>query len=146
MPRPAPTSASAAHSAYYNKTGDFVQVPPPAAYFEPINWHRTAFHELSHWSGAAARLGRDLSGSFGSKSYAREELVAEMAGAFVCATLGIVPTVRHADYIGSWLEVLREDNRAVVRAASAASKAADFLLGFLQQPVASSDDGSEEAA
>jgi antirestriction protein ArdC len=132
--------------AYYNKTGDFVQVPPPAAYFEPINWHRTAFHELSHWSGAAARLGRDLSGSFGSKSYAREELVAEMAGAFVCATLGIVPTVRHADYIGSWLEVLREDNRAVVRAASAASKAADFLLGFLQQPVASSDDGSEEAA
>jgi antirestriction protein ArdC len=132
--------------AYYNASGDFVQVPPPAAYFEPINWHRTAFHELSHWSGAAARLGRDLSGSFGSKSYAREELVAEMAGAFVCATLGIVPTVRHADYIGSWLEVLREDNRAVVRAASAASKAADFLLSFLQQPVASAEDGSEEAA
>ena len=123
--------------AYYNKTGDFVQVPPPAAYFEPINWHRTAFHELSHWSGAASRLGRDLSGSFGSKSYAREELVAEMAGAFVCASLGIVPTVRHADYIGSWLEVLREDNRAVVRAASAASKAADFLLAFLQRRIAS---------
>ena len=54
-----------------------------------------------------------------------------MAGAFVCASLGIVPTVRHADYIGSWLEILREDNRAVVRAASAASKAADFLLAFL---------------
>jgi antirestriction protein ArdC len=72
------------------------------------------------------------SGSFGSKSYAREELVAEMAGAFVCASLslGIVLTVRHADYIGSWLEVLREDNRAIVRAASAASKAADHILGF----------------
>lgn len=53
-----------------------------------------------------------------------------MAGAFVCASLGIVPTVRHADYIGSWLEVLREDNRAIVRAASAASKAADHILGF----------------
>ena len=117
--------------AYYNTTGDFVQVPPPAAYFEPINWHRTAFHELGHWTGQASRLDRDHSGSFGSKSYAREELVAEMAGAFVCASLGIVPTVRHADYIGSWLEVLREDNRAVVRAASAASKAADFLLAFL---------------
>ena len=51
-----------------------------------------------------------------------------MAGAFVCASLGIVPTVRHADYIGSWLEVLREDNRAIVRAASAASKAADYVL------------------
>jgi hypothetical protein len=53
-----------------------------------------------------------------------------MASAFLCATLGIVPTVRHTDYIGAWLEVLREDNRAVVRAASAASKAADFILAF----------------
>jgi antirestriction protein ArdC len=116
--------------AFYNSTHDFVQAPPPQAYFEPVNWHRTAFHELGHWSGAASRLGRDLSGSFGSKNYAREELVAEMAGAFVCASLGITPTVRHADYIGSWLEVLREDDRAIVRAASAASKAADYLLAF----------------
>jgi antirestriction protein ArdC len=54
-----------------------------------------------------------------------------MNAAFCCASLGIVPTVRHADYICSWLEVLREDNRAIVRAASQASKAADFLLGFL---------------
>ena len=53
-----------------------------------------------------------------------------MAGAFVCASLGIVPTIRHADYLGSWLEVLREDNRAIVRAASAASKACDFILAF----------------
>jgi antirestriction protein ArdC len=58
-------------------------------------------------------------------------LVAELAAAFVCASLGIVPTVRHSDYIGSWLEVLREDNRAIVRAASQASKAADYLLGFV---------------
>ncbi|VVT23952.1 hypothetical protein SPHINGO361_80002 [Sphingomonas sp. EC-HK361] len=58
----------------------------------------------------------------------REELVAEMGSAFLCAALGIVPTVRHADYIGSWLEVLREDNRAIFRAASAATKAADWLL------------------
>src|SRR5207302_9285220 len=51
-----------------------------------------------------------------------------MNAAFCCASLGIAPTVRHADYIGSWLEVLREDNRAIVRAASQASKAADWLL------------------
>lgn len=57
--------------------------------------------------------------------------VAELCAAFSCASLGIVPTVRHADYIGSWLDVLREDNRAIVRAASQASKAADYLLGFL---------------
>jgi antirestriction protein ArdC len=44
-----------------------------------------------------------------------------MTSPFCCATLGIVPTVRHADYIGAW-----QDNRA----ASAASKAADYLLAF----------------
>uniref|UniRef100_UPI001FD9E74D zincin-like metallopeptidase domain-containing protein n=1 Tax=Mesorhizobium sp. WSM1293 TaxID=1040984 RepID=UPI001FD9E74D len=76
------------------------------------------------------RLARDLSGSFGCKAYAREELVAEICAAFVCSSIGIEPTVRHADYIGSWLTVLREDNRAIFRAASHASKAADLLLGF----------------
>jgi antirestriction protein ArdC len=116
--------------AFYSTVHDFIQVPRPEAYFEPINWHRTAVHELGHWSGHPSRLGRDLSGNFGSTLYAKEELVAEMTSAFVCASLGIVPTVRHADYIGSWLEVLRDDDRAIVRAASAASKAADYLLAF----------------
>ncbi|MBN9241248.1 MAG: DUF1738 domain-containing protein [Mesorhizobium sp.] len=116
--------------ASYVPALDYVQVPPPQAYFEPINWHRTALHELGHATGHPSRLGRDMAGSFGSKKYAFEELVAEMNAAFCCASLGIVPTVRHADYIGSWLEVLREDNRAIVRAASQASKAADWLLGF----------------
>ena len=110
---------------------DNVQVPPPQAYFEPINWHRTALHELGHATGHPSRLNRDQSGSYGTKKYAFEELVAELSSAFSCASLGIVPTVRHADYIGSWLEVLREDNRAIVRAASQASKAADYLLGFV---------------
>jgi antirestriction protein ArdC len=117
--------------AFYAPGPDLIVVPPPQAYFEPINWHRTALHELGHASGHPFRLGRDLGGVFGSKKYAFEELVAEMNAAFCCASLGIVPTVRHADYIGSWLEVLREDNRAVVRAASQASKAADWILGFL---------------
>jgi len=57
-----------------------------------------------------------------------------MTSAFVCASLGIVPTVRHTDYIGSWLEVLRGDDRAIVHAASAASKAADYLLAFRRDP------------
>ncbi len=116
--------------AFYSPAHDFIQVPRPEAYFEPINWHRTAVHELGHWTGHPSRLARDLSGHFGSVLYAKEELVAEVTSAFVCASLGIVPTVRHADYIGSWLEVLREDDRAIVRAASAASKAADYLLAF----------------
>jgi antirestriction protein ArdC len=117
--------------AFYVPSLDYVQVPPPAAYFEPINWHRTALHELGHASGAAHRLNRNLAGAFGSKLYSVEEITAELISAFCCASLGIVPTVRHADYIGSWLEVLREDNRAIVRAASQASKGADWLLSFL---------------
>jgi antirestriction protein ArdC len=103
-----------------------------AGYFEPINWHRTA---CTNWGTppATSRLGRDLTGGFGTRKYAFEELVAEINAAFCCASLGITPTVRHADYIGSWLEVLREDNRAIVRAASQASKAADWLLGLLPE-------------
>jgi antirestriction protein ArdC len=69
-----------------------------------------------------------------------------MTAAFTCAALGIVPMVRHADYIGSWLEVLREDNRAIVRAASAASKAADYLLAFAPETEAVNDDADTAEA
>jgi antirestriction protein ArdC len=62
--------------AYYAPGPDFVMVPPPQAYFEPINWHRTALHELGHATGHPSRLSRDLSASFGTKNYAFEELVA----------------------------------------------------------------------
>ncbi|WEX85809.1 zincin-like metallopeptidase domain-containing protein [Sinorhizobium garamanticum] len=132
--------------AFYVPALDYVQVPPPQTYYDPINWHRTALHELGHATGHLSRLNRDLTGSFGSKRYAFEELVAEMNAAFCCASLGIVPTVRHADYIGSWLEVLREDNRAIVRAASQASKAAAYLLGFLPEDdhLESGDEPSDE--
>lgn len=129
-------------SAYYSPAHDYVAVPRPDDFHEPINWHRTAFHELGHWTGHATRLGRDQTGSFGSKDYGREELVAEMAGAFICAALGIVPSVRHADYIGSWLQIIREDNRAILRAASAASKAADYILACRD----TADVGGEDEA
>jgi antirestriction protein ArdC len=130
--------------AFFHAGHDFIQVPRPETYFEPINWHRTALHELGHWSGAPNRLARDLSGGFGSKKYAQEELVAEMTAAFCCASLGIAPTVRHADYIGSWLEVLREDDRAIVRAASAASKGAEYLLAFRPAAAATEGDGDNQ--
>jgi antirestriction protein ArdC len=109
---------------------DAIRVPPQAAFGDQINYYRTAFHELGHWTGHASRLARNLAAKFASNGYAREELVAEMVTAFVCATLGIVPTVRHADYIGNWLEVLKEDARAIFKAASMASKAADYILAF----------------
>ncbi|MBB4263540.1 antirestriction protein ArdC [Bradyrhizobium sp. CIR18] len=116
--------------AFYSPSEDTVHVPPQPAFFEQINYYRTLFHELGHWTGHLSRLNRELSGAFGSKLYANEELIAELTAAFVCAALSIEPTVRHADYLGSWLKVLREDSRAIFRAASKASKAADFLLAF----------------
>jgi antirestriction protein ArdC len=116
--------------AFYAPEADYIQVPPQPAFGAQINYYRTCFHELGHWTGHPSRCARDLSGRFGSNPYAREELVAEMASAFVCATLGIVPTVRHSDYLASWLDVLREDNRAIFKAASLATKAADYVLAF----------------
>jgi len=128
-------------SAFYSPRQDYVQVPRPDDFHDPVNWHRTAFHELGHWAGGSSRLNRDQTGAFGSVAYGKEELVAELTGAFVCAALGITPTVRHADYLGSWLEIIREDNRAILRAASAASKAADYLLAFRPDAaVAANDD------
>ena len=114
--------------AYYAPSQDIIAIPHHAAFHEPINYYRTAFHELGHATGHKSRLDRKILNEFGSKDYAKEELVAEMSSAFVCASLGIIPTVRHADYIGAWLSVLREDNKAVFRAASQASRAADWLL------------------
>ncbi|HEY9092237.1 ArdC family protein [Parasphingorhabdus sp.] len=119
--------------AFYNVGEDYVQVPPQPAFTHQIDYYRTAMHELGHWTGHKTRLGRDQSGNFGTALYAREELCAELASAFLCAALGILPTVCHADYLGSWLAVLRQDNRAIFKAASQASKAADYLLAFTDQ-------------
>ena len=129
--------------AFYVPSRDYIQVPPQPAFRDQINYYRTCFHELGHWSGAGKRLNRDLSGGFASKSYAREELVAEMSSAFICASLGIVPTVRHGDYLASWIDILKEDSRAIFRAASQASKAADFILVFdSREAAADALDGS----
>jgi antirestriction protein ArdC len=73
--------------AFYSPGGDFVAVPPQPAFREQINYYRTAFHELSHWTGHAKRLGRDQTGRFGSKPYAREELCALSGQSAPSATL-----------------------------------------------------------
>lgn len=114
--------------AFYEPLRDRICVPHISAFDVPINYYRTAFHELGHWTGHESRLDRKFGKTFGSVDYAKEELVAEMCAAFTCASLSIQPTVRHADYIGSWITVLQNDNKAVVRAASAASKAYDYIL------------------
>ncbi|HEX2814609.1 MAG TPA: zincin-like metallopeptidase domain-containing protein [Sphingopyxis sp.] len=118
------------NDAFYVPAQDYVQVPPLAAFRNANDFYDTAFHELSHWTGGAKRLGREMKGGFGSPEYAREELIAEISSAFIGATLGLVPTVRHADYLGYWLDILREDKRAIFRATAQATRAADYILAF----------------
>ena len=94
-------------------------------------FYSTLCHELVHFSGAKHRLDRDLTGRFGSESYAVEELVAELGAAFLCSDLSITPEPRadHACYVASWLKLLKDDKRVVFTAASKASEAANWLLG-----------------
>ncbi|MEO6215198.1 MAG: zincin-like metallopeptidase domain-containing protein [Sphingomonas sp.] len=114
--------------AFYSQYDDMVHLPSWRRFQDPIDRERICLHELVHATGHSSRLGRDLSNAFGSDGYAREELIAELGAAFVCASLGIPPTVRHANYLNNWLEVLRADKRAIFKAASAATKAANWLL------------------
>jgi antirestriction protein ArdC len=118
------------NDAFYCQPDDFVQVPPLAAFRDANDFYDTAFHELSHWTAHPSRLNREMGERSGSPQYAREELCAEISAAFIGATLGLVPTVRHADYLGYWLAILREDSRAIFRATSQATKAADYILAF----------------
>jgi antirestriction protein ArdC len=98
------------------------------------NTSRQPLHELAHWTGAKHRLDRDLDTRFGTQKYAAEELVAELTAAFLCAHLGIKGELRHAGYIGNWLELLKSDSRAVFTAASKASQAAEYLRAFSETP------------
>jgi len=127
------TIREAGGEAYYHQGEDFIRLPPRGSFVTPADYYCTALHELGHWTAHPTRLARDLTGRFGSTAYAREELIAELTSAFLCAHLGIVPKVRHADYLSNWLAVLKADNRAIFHAASQASKASDFLIAIPQQ-------------
>ena len=121
--------------AFYSPSGDYISVPPLVRFAKAKSYYSVLAHELTHWTGAESRLARDLTGRFGSQSYAMEELVAELGAAFVCSSLGLglEPREDHAGYIANWLSVLREDARAIFTAASQAQAAADYLLAFRQE-------------
>jgi antirestriction protein ArdC len=117
--------------AFYSPGTDHIQLPPEGAFHGPHEWAAVALHELGHWTGHKTRLDRDLSGTFGSGAYAQEELRAELASAFIGATLGLPTDIpQHASYIASWIEKLRDDKREIFRAAADAQKIADFALAF----------------
>ena len=121
------------NKAYYAPGPDMIQLPVPESFKDAESYAATKAHELTHWTKHQTRLDRDLGRHrFGDEGYAREELVAELGAAFLCADLGITPEPRedHAAYIGHWLKVLQNDKRAIFQAAAHAQRAVDYLNGL----------------
>lgn len=116
--------------AYFSPTQDFVMMPHITAFHAAEHYYSTLGHELVHWTGHKSRLAREFaSRAFDKQTYAKEELVAEIGSAFITAALGIDHATRddHASYIKSWLGALRNDKTLIVKAASLASKAVEYI-------------------
>jgi len=127
------TIRSGGSRAYYSPSQDHIQMPYIESFKDAESYYATLSHELTHWTKHESRLDRDFGGKrFGDEGYAIEELVAELGSAFLCAHLGITPEVQpdHADYLNSWLKVLKTDKRAIFTAASHAQKAVDYVLNI----------------
>lgn len=116
--------------AYYAPDSDYIQMPPFGAFIENVAYYSTLAHEHTHWTAQTSRCDRQLGKRFGDNAYAAEELIAELGAAFVSAHLGLSSEPRddHAQYINSWLKVLKADKRAIFTAASKAQQAADFMI------------------
>ena len=118
--------------AYYRPGVDHIMMPEAAQFDSAEDYYSTLLHELVHSTGHASRLAREgivsTSRKFGDPVYGFEELIAEMGAAFLCAELGIHGDLQHESYIASWLQTLKEDNRAVFRAARFAREAFEYLV------------------
>ena len=117
-------------SAYYVPSVDKIVLPAKEQFTKAEYFYSVLVHEASHWTGNKSRLDRNLSGRFGSQSYAMEELIAELSSAFTCAKTGIVKHTieNHACYLKSWLQVLKNDTKAIFTAAAQAQKAHEFIM------------------
>ncbi|MCH9674315.1 MAG: ssDNA-binding domain-containing protein [Gammaproteobacteria bacterium] len=123
-----------AFSPCYIPKSDTIRCPERARFKSAGDYYATATHELTHWTAHESRLARDLSGKFGDAAYAAEELIAELGSAFICADLGIQGTLQeHASYLDHWVAILKGDSRAIVNAASHASKAHQYLMETIAQ-------------
>lgn len=133
MPNP-PTLEHKIGAAFYRRDADLVNMPGRETFEREADYYSTLFHELAHATGHDKRLGRlqDSTSGFGSTSYAKEELVAEMTASFLSSLSGILDRTvdNSASYIAAWLEKLRNDRKLVVHAAAAAQKASDYIRGI----------------
>lgn len=122
--------------AFYRMSTDSIHLPQQASFPSADRYYATALHELSHWTGHASRLDRDLSHPFGSEGYAREELRAEIASMIIGDELGIGhDPSQHVAYVKSWIKALQDDPLEIFRAAADAEKIQGFVLGLEQQRI-----------
>lgn len=133
--------------AYFDRSLDRVQMPAFEDFDGAVSYYGTLFHELTHWTGHDDRLKRTFGNRFGDANYAREELVAELGAAFVCADLGlsVEPREDHAAYLSHWLSVLKEDKKAIFQASTLAQAAHDHLLAYQPGAVAADEEELEAA-
>ncbi len=130
--------------AYYAEGADMIQLPPLESFTDAESYYATKLHELTHWTKHETRCDRDFGRiKWGDEGYAKEELVAEIGAAFLCADLGITPEIRedHAAYIGSWLKALKDDKKLIFKAAAHASRAVDFMKGLQPKPEPEPENG-----
>ncbi|MDB4950442.1 MAG: antirestriction protein ArdC [Gemmatimonadetes bacterium] len=124
--------------AVYNPTADVICMPPLADFDSLAHYYAARFHETAHWTGHRSRLDRFQPGGKGTPAYAREELTAELAAAFLCAAFGIDGDLRHPGYIDHYMQHLREDKTAFFRASTAARQAVEYLFRLSGRPPATS--------
>lgn len=117
--------------AFYRPSTDEVHLPEREKFKSTQSFYDTAFHEIGHSTGHESRLSRDLSGGFGSQSYAMEELRAEIASIFMAQDLGIEPSEdrlqNNAAYIQSWKDEIKENPNALFTAIADADKIARYV-------------------
>ncbi len=122
---------------------DTIKMPDIHRFHSAELWGSTLLHELGHATGSAKRLNRQhCFARFGSELYAKEELAAELCSAMMMAELGVTEGLEqsdrhlnsHASYIGSWLQILRQDKNEIFRAAADAQRMADYLGQWKPQP------------
>lgn len=121
------------NDAYYNPSTDEIYLPNKTQFVNASGYYDVALHELGHWTGHSSRLNRKIEGTFGTESYAKEELCAEIASMMIASTIGLPHNAEnHAAYCNSWIKLLENDPREIFRAASAASKVKDYLIAFVE--------------
>ena len=138
-----PTIRYGGTKAAYYPSHDFIQMPPKQS-FENLNlFFAVGFHEIVHWTGIESRLNRTFGKRFGDSQYAFEELVAEIGSAFLGGHAGLpFQEMRHPEYIKSWIDTLKADNRAIFTACRMAQAASDFVLEKVQPKITDTAEGA----